>query len=74
MNDDQGHDHVHHGGQDCGRGEVCQGHIRVNGIIKDGVRGEEKEENCPGEGGRTEERNIWYLVRCYIQSGDSVTS
>ena len=48
MNDDQGHDHVHCGARDCGRGEV-----------KDEVRGEEEEENCPGEGGRTEERNIW---------------
>ena len=31
-----------------------------------------EEENCQGEGGRTEERNIWYLVRCYIYSQGTV--
>ena len=46
--------------------EVGQGHIGVNGIVKDKVHGEEEEEeNCPDEGGMTEERNIWYLVRLY---------
>ena len=69
MNDDQGHDHVHHGARDCGCGEGGQGHVEVDGIVKDEVRGEEEEENCPGEGGRTEERNIWYLVRCYTVRG-----
>ena len=68
MNDDQGHDHVHHGARDCGCGEGGQGHVEVDGIVKDEVRGEEEEENCPGEGGRTEERNIWYLGRCYTVS------
>ena len=38
-------------------------------FYKDQVRGEEEEENCPVEGGRTEERNIWYLVRCYTVRG-----
>ena len=37
---DQGHDHVHHGGRDHGRGEVGQAHVGVNGIVKDQVRGE----------------------------------
>ena len=50
-----------------GYGEVGQGHIGVNGIVKDKVRGE--EENCHGEGGRTEERNIWYLVKCCTVRG-----
>ena len=45
MNDDQGHDQVHHDARDCGRGEVDQGHVRVNGIVKDKVRGDEEEEN-----------------------------
>ena len=49
--------------------EVGQGHIGVNGIVKDKGRGEAEEENCQGEGGRTEERNIWYLVRCYTVRG-----
>ena len=44
--------------------EVGQGHIRINGIANGLVHGEEEEENCPGKTGRTEERNIWYLVRC----------
>ena len=37
---DQGHDHVHHGDRDCGRGEKGQGHVGVNGIVKDKGRGE----------------------------------
>ena len=37
---DQGHDHVHHGDCDHGRGEVGQAHVGVNGIVKDEVRGE----------------------------------
>ena len=37
--------------------------------VKDEVCGEKEEENCPGEGGRTEERNNWYLVRCYTVKG-----
>ena len=49
---------------DCGLGEVGQAHVGVNGIVKD-----EEEENCQGEGGWTEERNIWYLVRCYTVRG-----
>ena len=84
---EQGHDHVHHCARDRGCGEVGQGHVVVNGIVKDEGRGEiircfslrtktwmgRRKINCQGEGGRTEERNIWYLVRCYIQSGDSGT-
>ena len=81
---DQGHDHVHHGARDHDRGEVGQGHVGVNGSVKDEGRGETirclssrtmdgEEENCQGKCGRTEEGNIWYLVRCYIQSGDSGT-
>ena len=38
---DQGHDHVHHGVRDHGRGEVGQAHVGVNGIVKDQVRGGE---------------------------------
>ena len=30
---DQGHDHVHHGNRDRGRGVVGPGHVGVNGII-----------------------------------------
>ena len=56
-------DHVHYGALDCGRVKVGQGHVGVNGVVRDEVRGEEEEENCLGEGGRTEERNIWYTVR-----------
>ena len=37
---DQGHDHVHHGGRDHGRGEGGQGHVGVNGIVEDEVPGE----------------------------------
>ena len=37
---DQGHDHVHHGGRDHGRGEGGQGHVGVNGIVEDDGRGE----------------------------------
>ena len=54
MKDDQEHDHVHHGARDTGRGEVGQCHVGVNGIVEDEVRGEEEEENCLDEGGRTE--------------------
>ena len=64
VNDDQGHDHANQGSCDCGRGEVGQGHMGVNGIVKDEVCGEE-EENCLGKGGRPEERNIWFVVWCY---------
>ena len=83
---DQGLDHVHHGARDRGRGEVGQGHVGVNGLVEDEGRGQiircfsskdknmdGEEENCWGEDGMTEETNIWYLVRCYIQSGDSGT-
>ena len=35
MTNDQGHDHVHHGDR-----EVSQGHVGVNGIVKDEGRGE----------------------------------
>ena len=52
-----------------GRGDEGQGHVRVNGFVKEEVRGEEEEKNCLGEGGRTEERNIWDLVRCYTVRG-----
>ena len=62
---DQGLDHVHHGARDRGRGEVGQGHVGVNGLVKDEGRGW-GGGNYQSEGGRTEERNIWYLVRCYI--------
>ena len=31
VNDDQGHDQVHHDARDCGRGEVGQAHVGVNG-------------------------------------------
>ena len=37
---DQGLDHVYHGARDCGRGEVGQGHVGVNGLVKDEGRGE----------------------------------
>ena len=36
---DQGHDHVHHGPRDRGRGEVGQDHVGVNGSVKDEGRG-----------------------------------
>ena len=36
---DQGHDHVHHGARDRGRGEVGQGHVGVNGLVEDEGRG-----------------------------------
>ena len=42
-----------------GRGEGGKGHVWVNGVVKVEGCGEEEEENCHGEGGRTEERNIW---------------
>ena len=60
MNDDHGHDHVHHSPRDCGRGEVRQGQSQwyCTGRV------EEEGGNCPGE-----ERNIWYLVRCYTVRG-----
>ena len=77
---DQGLDHVHHGARDRGRGEVGQGHVGVNGLVEDEGRGQimrcfslrtktwmGRRENYHSEGGRTEERNIWYLGRCYIQ-------
>ena len=38
MNDDQGHDHLHEYSWQ-GRGEVGQGHVRVNGYVKDEGRG-----------------------------------
>ena len=56
--------------RDRGRGEVGQGHVGVNGLVEDEGRGrgqDGEEENYQSEGGRTEERNIWYLGRCYIQ-------
>ena len=37
---DQGHDHVDHGDRDRGCGEVGQGHVGVNGIVKDKGRGD----------------------------------
>ena len=37
---DQGLDHVHHGSRDRGRGKVGQGHVGVNGLVKDEERGE----------------------------------
>ena len=37
---DQGHDHVHHGVRDHGRGEVGQAHVGGNGIVKIEIRGE----------------------------------
>ena len=53
MNDDQGHDKVHHDACDCGHGEVGQAHVEVNGIVKDEVRGEEEDRReeymVPGE-------------------------
>ena len=41
---DQGHDHVHHGDRDHGRGEVGQGHVGVNGIVKN--EGREETIRC----------------------------
>ena len=35
---DQGHDHVHQGDRDHGRGEVGQAHVGVNGIVKERMR------------------------------------
>ena len=32
VDDDQGHDHVHHGACDC---DISHGHVGVNGIVKD---------------------------------------
>ena len=52
-----------------GRGEVGQGHVGINGIVKHEGRREEEQENFPGEGGSTEERSIWYLERHYTVRG-----
>ena len=62
MNDDQGHDHVHHSPRDCGRGEVRQGHVRVNGIVQDVWRR------------RGEIVRVRRGISGATQSGDSVTS
>ena len=54
---DQVHDHFHHGTRDWVEVrwvEVrkAEGHVRVNGIIKDEVRGEEEEEQAGAELGQ----------------------
>ena len=49
------------------RGEVGQCNIGVNGFLKDKGFGEAEEENCQGEGNRTEERNKLRLKLCQAQ-------
>ena len=39
MDNDQGHDHALHGNHERRRVEVGQGHVGVNGIVKDEGRG-----------------------------------
>ena len=57
---DQGHDHVHHGNRDHGRGEGGQGHVRVNGIVEDDGRG----ENLLFLMVNSKKRKICCMVKC----------
>ena len=55
---DQGHDHVHHDDRDHGRGEIDQAHVGVDGIVKDGGRGEKIRDfkNDNGKKRKTQKR------------------